>query len=497
MSNIKQNIKVNLNAKHDAFTYQAEAFEAIKDMKYSAIFHEQGLGKTKIAIDLALYWLNKKDIDTVLIVTKKQLVKNWVDEIHEHSYIKPKILDSNKGRNFSVLNSAAKVIITNFEMISSELERIKLFLKARSVAMIIDESTKLKNPEAKITKNFISISNLLRIKTIMTGTPVANRPYDIWSQIYFLDEGQSLGDNFEEFKRNTDLSNKLIDSEEARESFENTVGDIFNKINGFTVRETKKSSGIQLPEKIYESVYAEFEVNQREMYYKIVKDLSLEITKNNNTFIDDESESLKRLLRLNQVASNPRLVDEGYKYKSGKEVVLDKLLHNIIEKNEKCIVWTGFVNNIEEFYKKYKLYNPTKVHGGMGIDDRNNSIKKFKEDNDCKVLFATPQAAKEGLTLTIANNAIFYDRTFNLDDYLQAQDRIHRISQTKTCNIFNVIIEESIDKWIDILLNAKQYAAFLAQGDIDKTQYRKMADYSYGEIIKEILAEEQNHGRND
>ena len=74
----------------------------------------------------------------------------------------------------------------------------------------------------------------------------------------------------------------------------------------------------------------------------------------------------------------------------------------------------------------------------MSVEDRSRSVDRFK-NGDAKILFATPQSAKEGLTLTVANNCIFYDRGFNLDDYLQAQDRIHRISQKKQCNIFNLI----------------------------------------------------------
>ena len=110
----------------------------------------------------------------------------------------------------------------------------------------------------------------------------------------------------------------------------------------------------------------------------------------------------------------------------------------------------------------------------------------FKK-GDAKILFATPQSAKEGLTLTVANNAIFYDRGFNLDDYLQAQDRIHRISQTKICNIFNLMVEDSIDIWVAKLLQAKQNAAFLAQGDISLQKYTDDADYSFGEMINDIL----------
>ena len=125
----------------------------------------------------------------------------------------------------------------------------------------------------------------------------------------------------------------------------------------------------------------------------------------------------------------------------------------------------------------------------MSIEDRNASVEKFMTDETSMVLFATPQAAKEGLTLTVANHVIFYDRSFSLDDYLQAQDRIHRISQKKTCYIYNYIIKGSIDEWIDKLLNAKHRAALLAQGDIPKDEYRDIADYSYAEIIKEILNE--------
>ena len=124
----------------------------------------------------------------------------------------------------------------------------------------------------------------------------------------------------------------------------------------------------------------------------------------------------------------------------------------------------------------------------MTIEERKKSVDVFKKDDACKVLFATPQAAKEGLTLTVANHVVFYDRGFNLDDYLQAQDRIHRISQKKKCYVYNIMLENSIDEWVDKLLEAKQYAASLAQGDISIDQYEKNIDYSYGEIIKEILS---------
>lgn len=486
MSNLRHIETTNLTAKLTAFPYQHEAFLAIKDKPYAAIFHEQGLGKTKIAIDLLLYWLDKRDIDTVMIVTKKTLVANWVGEFGTHTNLRPKVLDTKKKSNYFVLNSAARVIVTNFETISTEQDRLQLFLKTRNVAIIIDESTKIKNPESKLTQDFFAISALFKIKVIMTGTPVANRPYDIWAQIYFLDEGRSLGTNFAEFKAMCDLSNDLQEDESKRMIFEDSVAGIYNKIKDFSVRETKNSGIITLPSKIYHDVTVGFEQKQFEMYETLRKEMELTLTRGDETILDESTETIKRLLRLVQITSNPKLIDESYVGESAKEELLDQLIERIISQDEMVIVWSIYTGNIDMFCKKYAKYGAVKITGKMAVEERNKSVAAFKSGK-AKLLFATPQSAKEGLTLTIANNAIFYDRGFNLDDYLQAQDRIHRISQKRDCHIYNLMVEDSIDIWIDYLLKAKQRAAFLAQGDINLRDYKDEADYSFANIVHEIL----------
>lgn len=480
----------NLMAKYDAFPYQKAAVDEIKDLDYAAIFHEQGLGKTKIAIDLMLYWLKNTDIDVVLIVTKKQLVANWVREFGDHTRIRPAVLDTNKNNNYNVFCGPYRVVITNFETLSTEKERFHLYLNTRNVAVIIDESAKLKNPKSKLTQDYFELSPLFKKKVIMTGTPVANRPYDIWAQIYFLDNGKSLGDDFEEFKYRTDLSNKLAHDEKMQEDFEESVADIFNTIKNFSVRETKKRGIIELPDKKYITELAEFTTEQEEFYNQICEELRVEVIKNGEEVEDDSSAVVKRLLRLVQVTSNPRLVDESYIGESAKEKILDNLIAEILAAGEKCIVWSNFIDNIDYFYNKYANYGTAKVHGKMSIQDRNRSVDYFRTD-DCKILFATPASAKEGLTLTMANHVIFYDRGFSLDDYLQSQDRIHRISQTKTCYIHNIIVSGSIDEWVDALLEAKQNAASLAQGDMTLNDYQKVADYSFGDLIRQILAQSE------
>src|SRR6185295_11387695 len=99
-------------------------------------------------------------------------------------------------------------------------------------------------------------------------------------------------------------------------------------------------------------------------------------------------------------------------------------------------VWTSFTENADWLTRQLREYGAVKLHGKMAMEQRNAAIATFKQDAAARILVATPGAAKEGLTLTVANTAVFYDRNFSLDDYLQAQDRIHRISQTTPCYIY-------------------------------------------------------------
>ena len=166
------------------------------------------------------------------------------------------------------------------------------------------------------------------------------------------------------------------------------------------------------------------------------------------------------------------------------------IVNTIHRQSEKGIIWTSFVRNVAWLSDLLKRYNPARVHGEMQIESRNFSITKFLEDPSCRFLIATPGAAKEGLTLTVANHAIYYDRNFSLDDYLQSQDRIHRISQSRECYIYILKMRDSIDYWLDALLNAKQIAALRAQGDISYKEFETKMSYDFGDLLKQALGME-------
>ncbi len=486
--------EANLTPKHQGFVYQVEAFEAVRDLTFSAVFHEQGLGKTKIGVDLVLYWLRNDVVDSVIVITKKGLIRNWRDELAIHTHLEARILSQDKQANFFAFNSPAKIYLAHYEVVKSEKKRLSLFLNTRNVGALLDEAHKIKNPDSGLTKVFFSLGPSFKRRLIMTGTPVANRPYDLWAQIKFLDDGAALGREFLSFKRDLDLTNDLTNDPYKVDRFQRALAAVFAKIRPFAVRETKGTVDITLPDKELRNIEVELESRQREIYQRFRKEMSAIVVRENKAVLDDAEEMLKRLMRLVQVASNPRLVDESYHATPGKFPILLDLVHKAVDAGEKMIIWTSFTDNVDWIARELADFGAVRVHGKRSFLDRDTAIKNFKLDKSCKILVATPAAAKEGLTLTVANHAVFYDRSFSLDDYLQAQDRIHRISQSRPCYITNLVANDSIDAWVDVLLAAKHLAAQLGQGDINLDEYTRQATYTYGEMIRDVLSLDQPHG---
>ncbi len=477
----------SLQAKRSAFPHQLEALEAIKDLPYAAIFHEQGLGKTKIGLDLALSWLARDIVDSVVIVAKKGLIENWRSEVATHSHLPPRILSQDRNANFYAFNSPARLYLTHYEAVLSERKRMSLFLRTRRVGALLDESQKIKNPDTGVSQALHALSDGFVRRVIMTGTPVANRPYDLWSQVRFLDGGKALGHEFAAFKRTVDLTNDLARNKHRAAALARELDQLFDRIRSFSVRETKKTAGVNLPDKMIRNMECELEPRQAEIYKQFREELAAVIVREGRPILDDAEVTLKRLLRLVQVASNPATVDQSYRANPGKFIPLVNLIHDAVDAGEKIVVWTAFTENADFLGLRLEKFGAVVVHGGLSTASREEALDTFKTAAECRVLVATPGAAKEGLTLTVANHAVFYDRSFSLDDYLQAQDRIHRISQEKPCHVTNLVATDTVDCWVDALLAAKHLAAQLGQGDITRGEYDERADYTFSEMVRDVL----------
>lgn len=459
----------NYGPKTKPFPHQVEAIEYITSRASVPLFDEQGLGKTKIVIEALCNNMEQGIIDGALIICKKHLIENWKDEIETHSHLKYIVLRGNANEKGLKFMGYSHFYIINYESTIGEVERLKMFLKIRKMAVVLDESHKIKNPNAKTTKAILDLKDLAKKRIIITGTPIANKPLDLWTQFYFLDNGNLLGDNYKEFEKIYSINLKGDNLPEQKDRFNNLRKIILSN----SIRRLKKDV-LELPEKAYIDKYVQIEGQQKKIYAHLKKELYIEITNiDGEKIIDESNELLKKLLRLAQIASNPFLIDKAYNETPAKFPVLDTLIESILEQKEKVIVWSCFVDNIKILYKRYKKFGSLILYGDIPIEKRNKIVKQFRNSNEFMILIANPAAAREGLTLTSANNAIYLDRNFNLLDYLQSQDRIHRISQTKKCRIYKLIAKNTIDEYIDEIIYKKHKLAEYVQGDIDNIENKQ------------------------
>ena len=329
-------IKQVFEPKTQALPHQLEAIDFIKKHQEVALFDEQGLGKTKIVIESLCLSMKQGEIEGALVVAPMSLLYNWEHEVLKHSFLIPIVLKGTKREKRYKFMTGANFYITNYEAIIAELLRIKRFCKSRKVAMILDESARIKDPQTKTAQALFELRQYSLKRIIITGTPVANKPFDLWAQFFFLDGGKILGDDFDNFK--SKYNEKSADYIESLHELKTTI-------TKHSIRRCKNDV-LELPEKRFINVYVDLKGKQLEIYNKLRNELKIEVQDiDGNISIDEAENILKKLLRLTQIASNPSLIDKGYNEIPAKFEKLDNLLKDIASKDEKAIIWTCFVSH--------------------------------------------------------------------------------------------------------------------------------------------------------
>jgi SNF2 family DNA or RNA helicase len=189
---------------------------------------------------------------------------------------------------------------------------------------------------------------------------------------------------------------------------------------------------------------------------------------------------LVRLLRLSQVASNPRLVAPDFVGDTAKTEEIDRLLEELIDANgRKVVLWSYYVRTIEEYLRRYARYEPVAIYGRVPIDGRRESVRRFQEDPKSMLFIGNPQAAGTGLTLTAAHYAIYETLNWRYDLYAQSIDRTHRIGQVRNVTYFIVLAEDTIDIQIAENLERKRELAADVLGDRER-----LPRFSKDEILR-------------
>jgi len=441
--------------KTEPFKHQRQSLtEGAKPHNF-AYFMEMGTGKTKVAIDNAAYLFQDKRIDYAFVIAPNSVYQNWKKEIDIHCPEETNIYiwKVSKDKTFKMDPNKLTFILMNVEALSHASGKKWLQSKLQKHGMrsmiILDESTSIKNLKASRTKAIIKLGELARYKRILTGSPITKSPLDLFSQCAFLDKKLLGYENFTVFKSKYAVMYSIERGGYSIQipKYYVNLEELEFKLKNFSYRVRKKDC-LDLPEKMYVQRYVDMPEEQQQAYDR------LKITA--MTVMQDEEVSynnkLTELLKLQQVTNGFVKTNEGNIIDFKSNAKLKELMAIIEETEDKCIIWANYVHNIEGIKNKLtETYGPDSVvsiYGADSVEDRNQAVEKFQNNDECRFLVGNPTVGGYGLTLTAAKYVIYFSNSYNLEVRQQSEDRAHRIGQKSQVTYIDIICRDTIDQMV-------------------------------------------------
>lgn len=465
--------------KTQPFTHQHTGFTNSWDKEYYGLFMEMGTGKSKIVIDTmaALYKTNK--IVGALILAPKGVYLNWVkNEIPIHLYddVIHRVFAWSSTMNRKQIDEAdtfmkgcagLDILVMNIEALVSEraYDYAMEFLKSRRCITIIDESTCIKNPQAIRTKKCFILSKMSAYRRIMTGTPITQSPLDLFSQTQFLKPG-ALG--FTSFTAFRAYYAQMVTMTFGFRSFPKVVGyrnleKLQRDVQTFSYRILKKEC-LDLPDKVYQSVYVEMTPEQRSVYERLRDEAVVALEGGDITTMS----AITTIMKLQQIACGHVRRDDGTEIDlpHNRLNALDEILEEL-PADSKVIIWCNFKRDVVAVFEHLDGIDDgdgskaVHYYGDTTDPERAEALERFHNDPKCRFFIGTPGTGGRGLTLVEAATTIYYSNGYNLEHRLQSEDRNHRIGQTQKVTVIDITCVKTVDERIVKLLRAKQDLATL------------------------------------
>jgi SNF2 family DNA or RNA helicase len=314
--------------------------------------------------------------------------------------------------------------------------------------MAIDESTTIKTPTAKRTKNIIKLGSSAKYRRIMTGSPVTKNPLDLYTQCLFLDPYLLDFQSYYAF-RNRYAIMKTMNvrgrSIQVVHKFQN-LSELSETLQNFSYRVLKEDC-LDLPPKNFTKRHIILTSDQRKIYEQMKKTAMAVL----NGKVTSTITVLTQLMRLHQITCGHFTADDGSVQLIANNRITE--LMNVLEETEgKVIIWANYQRDVNQIIKSIvEKYGPGSVVDYYGLtpqEDRQNNIRKFQNGDECRFIVGTPQTGGYGITLTKANTVIYYSNGYDLEKRLQSEDRAHRIGQKKTVTYIDLICEDTVDEKI-------------------------------------------------
>ena len=463
--------------KSKPFAHQDKALKMSWDKEVFAYFMEMGTGKSKVLIDNIAMLYNAGKINGALIVAPKGVYKNWFDqEIPNHmpDYIPKKIglwrTNPNAVDLKPMFSTGAElhILLMNVEAFSTKkgLQFAHKFLSSHNCLMGVDESTTIKNPAAKRTKNILSLRTLAKYRRILTGSPVTKSPLDLFSQCNFLDPWLLDQSSYYSFRTRYAICRKIQVNGRQVEivvGYRN-LGELSDKIKPFSDR-VLKDDCLDLPEKTYLKRTIDLSDEQRKVYNQMKKEAIAVL----NGKMVSTATVITQLMRLHQITCGHFTANDG----TVQEIKNNRIpqLMDILEEVEgKAVIWAHYRYDIEKIVEAIsKKYGPNSVvtyYGDTTTDERAVAIKKIQDpESPVRFIVGTPQTGGYGITLTGASTMIYYSNGYDLEKRQQSEARIDRIGQEKPMTYIDIMAEDTVDTKIVKSLRQKVNIATEIMGE--------------------------------
>ncbi len=408
---------------------------------------DMGLGKTIQTLTFLQHYKNTEGQLRAIVVCPTTLLFNWENEINK--FVPELTYIIHHGPNRAAKHSSLapyNIVISTYGTLRSDVE---MFMKNEIDYLILDESQTIKNPTSKVAK----AAQLLpcRNRIALSGTPMQNNTFDIFSQMNFLNPGM-LG-NKEFFKQHFAKPVDKMQDTEAKQHLRKLI-------YPFLLRRTKEQVAQDLPEKTEVTLFCEMGKEQRAVYdaYRNLYRSQILGTIETQGIQKSQFAILQGLMKLRQICDSPAILKDDVKY-DNNSVKLDELVRELEENvgNHKVLIFSQFLGMLSLIKDKLKESGIQHQYfdGSYTAQQREVAIRDFQDNEECRVFLISLKAGGMGLNLTAADYVYIIDPWWNPAVEQQAIDRTHRIGQTQKIVAYRFICKDTVEEKIMTLKEKK------------------------------------------
>jgi SNF2 family DNA or RNA helicase len=388
-----------------------------------------------------------KECLKALIVLPSSLVFNWYNEARKFTpHFRRVQYIGNDRKLLSKKLEKYDLIFTSYAVVSKD---ISILEKYNFRYLILDESQYIKNKNSKIFKAVNQIKANHKIS--LSGTPIENSLDDLWSQMQFINPN-ILG-SYSFFAENYKFP--IVKKQD-----QNSLLELKNLIKPFILRRTKEQVLKELPELSEQIYYCEMEPEQEKLYEEEKSKARNALLKTDGSGVD-KINIINALMRLRQLSNHPKMIDSKSEMDSGKYIAVTRYLETLVQSNQKTIVFSSFVSNLN-FYKTWCKENKIdfcELTGDTPLKERGFQVNRFQEKEKSLLFFISLKAGGVGLNITKASYVIFLDPWWNPFSEKQGIGRAHRIGQLNKVNVIRFISKNTVEEKIIRLQESKKLLA--------------------------------------